>query len=151
MADVIRNKGLSEKIQVVRSADMGIYEQGIVAKILPDNIIYNNLKNEDAARIIDETMIDRRIIESLVYKFEPKQVRKVLHNCGKINPDSLDDYIKAGGYQGLSRALFELTPESVIAEVKNSGLRGRGGAGLSDLAEMDLDLGCCIHRKVHNL
>jgi NADH:ubiquinone oxidoreductase subunit F (NADH-binding) len=59
-----------------------------------------------------------------------KQVRIVLRNCGNVDPDSLDDYLRRmGGYQALRRALFECTPEQVIAEMKASCLRGRGGAG----------------------
>ena len=57
------------------------------------------------------------------------QTRRVLKNCGVIDPESIDEYIIAGGYRALSRVLKEMTPEQVIAEVTASGLRGRGGAG----------------------
>ncbi|MDP6226080.1 MAG: NADH-quinone oxidoreductase subunit F, partial [Anaerolineales bacterium] len=55
--------------------------------------------------------------------------RIVLRNCGLINPERIEDYLAIGGYQSLRKALFEMTPEQVIDEVKRSGLRGRGGAG----------------------
>ncbi|MBN1270133.1 MAG: NADH-quinone oxidoreductase subunit F, partial [Kiritimatiellae bacterium] len=61
--------------------------------------------------------------------FLAAQQRIVLRNCGTIDPESLDDYVKAGGYQGLRKALFEMTPAGILEEVKASGLRGRGGAG----------------------
>ena len=59
------------------------------------------------------------------------QHRLILRNCGQINPERIEDYIATGGYEALKKALKEMTPEQVIAEVKRSGLRGRGGAGFS--------------------
>jgi NADH-quinone oxidoreductase subunit F len=61
--------------------------------------------------------------------FYRKQVRVALNNCGMVNPESLEDYLATDGFQGLSRALASMTPDEVIEEVKDSGLRGRGGAG----------------------
>ena len=61
--------------------------------------------------------------------FYKKQVRIVLKNCGLIDPESIEDYISVGGYQAIAKALFEMTPDDVIEEIKKSGLRGRGGAG----------------------
>jgi NADH:ubiquinone oxidoreductase subunit F (NADH-binding) len=52
-----------------------------------------------------------------------------LRNCGEIDPNNIEDYLAIDGYQALGKALFEMTPEKVIEEVLNSGLRGRGGAG----------------------
>ena len=61
--------------------------------------------------------------------FYSKQRRMVLHNCGTIDPDSLEEYIANGGYEGLANAITKMTPAEVAAEVKKSGLRGRGGGG----------------------
>jgi len=61
--------------------------------------------------------------------FLASQQRIVLRNCGTIDPESIEEYILAGGYRALRRALCEMTPESIIGEIKASGLRGRGGAG----------------------
>jgi NADH:ubiquinone oxidoreductase subunit F (NADH-binding)/(2Fe-2S) ferredoxin len=61
--------------------------------------------------------------------FYSKQVRIALKNCGIIDPESLEEYLASGGYRGLEKALFQMTPDEVIEEVKDSGLRGRGGAG----------------------
>ncbi|MDD3049813.1 MAG: NADH-quinone oxidoreductase subunit NuoF [Candidatus Cloacimonetes bacterium] len=60
-----------------------------------------------------------------------KQVRIVLRNCGKINPESMDDYISNNGYKALEKALKEMDREAIIQEITDSGLRGRGGAGFS--------------------
>jgi len=64
-----------------------------------------------------------------VRRFLGKQMRIVLENCGQLNPESLDAYLAVGGYQGMSKALKEMTPAQVITAVTASGLRGRGGAG----------------------
>ena len=61
--------------------------------------------------------------------FLAQQQRIVLRNCGTINPEFIEDYEKAGGYRGLRKALLEMTPEGIVQEMKDSGLRGRGGAG----------------------
>ncbi|SHM46671.1 NADH-quinone oxidoreductase subunit F [Caldanaerovirga acetigignens] len=93
-------------------------------KVTPDvvkDIFENHLEkgivvNENA--LSDE---DRAYIEG--------QLRIALRNCGKIDPECIDEYIEAGGYKALEKALKEMTPEEVIEEIKISGLRGRGGAG----------------------
>ncbi|HER44277.1 MAG TPA: NADH-quinone oxidoreductase subunit F, partial [Candidatus Eisenbacteria bacterium] len=61
--------------------------------------------------------------------FQSLQEKIVLRNCGTIDPESIDEYEKAGGYRGLRKALLEMTPGGIIEEIKASGLRGRGGAG----------------------
>ena len=61
--------------------------------------------------------------------FYGKQIRIALRNCGIIDPENIEDYLASGGYSGLAKALFEMSPDEVIEEVKDSGLRGRGGAG----------------------
>lgn len=127
--DAIRKKGLNDQVLMVRAADAGMYKQGMIVKILPDNIVYHHVHDADIERIINETLLAGRLVEDLHYRPEPIQQRVVLRNCGKIDPDSLEDYINIGGYQGLKKALFELTPDKVIDELKKSGLRGRGGAG----------------------
>jgi NADH-quinone oxidoreductase subunit F/NADP-reducing hydrogenase subunit HndC len=127
--NALHQKNLLEEVQAVRVSDIGIYGQGIVLKILPDNIFYHNVQDSDIERIIEETLKADKVIDELVYQYKPKQVRIVLRNCGKIDPESIHDYIHNGGYQGLNRVICELTPEQVIEEVKKAGLRGRGGAG----------------------
>ena len=136
--DAIHKRNLLEEVQVVRAADIGLYGQGIVLKILPDNIIYHNVQDTDIDRIIDNSINKNKVIKELFYKYEPKQLRIVLRNCGKIDPESIEDYIRDRGYEALDKVLCNLKPEQVIEEVKKSGLRGRGGAGISYLAEMDL-------------
>jgi NADP-reducing hydrogenase subunit HndC len=126
--DALRQRNMSRGFQFIRVADIGLYGHGVVLKILPDNTIYHNVQESDVERIIDKTKTGK-IVDELLFKQESRQNRIVLRNCGKIDPENLNDYIRAGGYQALSRVLKDLTPDQVIQEMKVSGLRGRGGAG----------------------
>lgn len=126
----LKRRGLGERVQVVRAMDIGVYDEGAVVQLLPSAVTYANVLAPDVARIVAESIEGGRVVEDLLWKTPDKQVRIVLRHCGDVDPDSIDDYLRrADGYQGLRRALFELTPEQVIAEMKASALRGRGGAG----------------------
>lgn len=120
---------INDQVQVVRCGDIGVYEQGVVVKILPDNVMYGNIQDGDIGRIIDQTIKTGAVIQELALYKPAKQLRIVLRNCGKIDPESIEDYIAAGGYLGVKKAILEMTPEQVIDEMKKAGIRGRGGAG----------------------
>ncbi len=137
-------QGLDETVQVIMTGCFGFCEKGPIVKVLPDNTFYTEVKPEDAKEIIEEHVIKGRKVENLLYKdpknketisdskhmgFYKKQLRVALRNCGFINPENIDEYIAREGYMALGRALTEMTPEEVITEMKDSGLRGRGGAG----------------------
>jgi len=135
--------GVSRDVQVVKTGCFGFCEKGPIVKVLPSESFYVEVKPEDAHEIIAEQVIKGREVTRLLYRkdkksdtarledieFYQKQFRIVLRNCGVINPESIDEYIARTGYRALEQALFEMTPEEIIAEVKASGLRGRGGAG----------------------
>ena len=126
----LKRRGLADRVQVVRALDIGVYDEGAVVQLLPAGVTYANVLAPDVARIVTESIEGGQVIDDLLWKTPDKQVRIVLRHCGDVDPDSLDDYLRrAEGYQGLRRALFECTPEQVIAEMKASCLRGRGGAG----------------------
>lgn len=126
--DFLRYNDQHSRIQVVRVADIGLYDKGLVIKILPEQVIYANVKEDDLKRIADAISFNKGRVEDLVYKPKSKQERLVLKNCGRIDPESIDDYIACGGYLGLKQAI-ELKEDKVIEEIKTSGIRGRGGAG----------------------
>jgi len=122
----------------------GFCQQGPIAFVEPEGIFYVHVSVEDVPEIIQSHLRDGRPVERLFYRdpitdqavpyykdinFYKKQQRIVLRNCGRINPERIEDYLTTGGYQSLRKVLFEMTPEQVIDEVKRSGLRGRGGAG----------------------
>lgn len=135
--------GVSCDVQVVKTGCFGFCEKGPIVKVLPSESFYVEVKPEDAREIIAEQVVKGREVTRLLYRknkksdtakledieFYQKQFRIVLRNCGVINPESIDEYIARDGYKALEKALFEMAPEEIIAEVKASGLRGRGGAG----------------------
>jgi NADH:ubiquinone oxidoreductase subunit F (NADH-binding)/NAD-dependent dihydropyrimidine dehydrogenase PreA subunit len=137
---VAREKGI-EDIQAIRVADLGIYDKGIALKILPLDIIYVNVKNSDVEKIIQTTIKGGTPIEDLLLKNPVVQTRIVLRNCGVIDPDSIEDYISKSGYSAVGKCLYEMTPETVIEEMKKSGLRGRGGAGFPTWMKWNLARG----------
>jgi NADH:ubiquinone oxidoreductase subunit F (NADH-binding) len=125
----VRDAGLQNEVQVVRAADLGIYNKGMVAKILPQGIVYAGIADADVDDIVTTTLAQKMPVSRLVYCGANEQVRIVMRNCGIVNPECIEDYIARKGYQGIKRALYDLTPEKAIEELKTSGLRGRGGAG----------------------
>ncbi len=121
--------GLDEDVDVYRALDLGLYERGICIQILPSCVTYANVNGPDIRRIVNESIRGGSVLEDLVETASDPQERIALRNCGIIDPSELESYLYAGGYRGLKRALFDMTPEEVIEELKVSGLRGRGGAG----------------------
>jgi len=99
-------------------------------------VTYGRVDAETAEQILHRHVRDGRVLDELVVSSDPetnpffnRQKRIVLRNCGRIDPEAIDEYIEAGGYEALKSALASATPDDVIAEVTKSGLRGRGGAG----------------------
>ncbi|MGA2406615.1 MAG: NADH-ubiquinone oxidoreductase-F iron-sulfur binding region domain-containing protein [Bacteroidales bacterium] len=146
LRDELEANGLMDSVQVILTGCFGFCEKGPIVKVMPDNTIYVKVKPEDAQTIVEEHVIKGRKVTRLLFKdpvtrepvsdsmhmgFFKKQLRVVLRNCGFINPENIDEYIARDGYQALGKVLTEMTPEEVIKEVKDSGQRGRGGAGFS--------------------
>ena len=138
----IRQAGLA--VSVVETGCQGLCELGPLVILDPGNIFCQRVRAGDAPKIVDLTLRRGRLVDRLLYRdpvtgvavhsigdipFFQKQVRLVLHRCGRVTPTSIEEYVATGGYGALAKVLGEMTPEEVIAEVKNSGLRGRGGAG----------------------
>ncbi|MFW6277050.1 MAG: NADH-ubiquinone oxidoreductase-F iron-sulfur binding region domain-containing protein [Prolixibacteraceae bacterium] len=143
LKNYVEEFGLEDEVQVVFTGCFGFCEQGPIVKVLPDNTFYVNVKASDAEEIVKEHVVKGRPLERLLYKtpsgekvsdskgmdFYKKQIRIALRNCGFINPENIDEYIARDGYLALGKCLSESTPEEVINEIKDSGLRGRGGGG----------------------
>ncbi len=121
--------GLDKRVKVYRAMDMGLYQRGICVQLLPSRVTYADVHGPDIRRIIAESLRGGQVLEDLLETSGELQERIVLRHCGRIDPDELDSYLRAGGYRGLKRALLEMSPEEVIEDMKVSGLRGRGGAG----------------------
>jgi len=122
----------------------GFCERGPLVVIYPQKILYQRVKPEDARTIFEETILNGKVIESLLYDhpttgarivheeevpFYQKQMRIIFGNNGNIDPTRIEDYLAVGGYRALSKALFSMTPDEIIREVKKANLRGRGGGG----------------------
>ena len=129
LAEELKRCNLQDKVQVVRAADMGVYDEGVAVQFLPSRVTYTNVLAPDVARIGKTSVHGKKVIDDLLYKKPDKQVRVVMRNCGKFDPENFQDSLRYGVYQGLIRVLRGMKPEDVIAEMKTSGLRGRGGAG----------------------
>ncbi|MCF0137288.1 MAG: 4Fe-4S binding protein [Oscillospiraceae bacterium] len=125
-----------------RSGCHGFCEMGPLIRLEPAGVLYCRVSVSDCEEIIEKTVIGGEIIDRLLYSedgisykkqedipFYKKQKRVALEHCGHIDAESIDEYIAVGGYSALEKALFELSSEEIIAEVSESGLRGRGGAG----------------------
>jgi len=145
LADEIKKQGLKGPVVEARATGChGFCEQGPVVVIFPQEICYVRVKLEDVPEIVSATMAQGRVIERLLYEdpvtgekitkdsdipFYKNQMRLVFGNNRYINPGEIDDYIALGGYSALSKALFQMTLEQVLEEIKKSNLRGRGGGG----------------------
>lgn len=131
LARAVKEKGLEDQVQVNGAGCMGLCAMGPLVKVEPAGVLYEQVCADDAAEIIDS--LDSRPVERLVcptdVPFYRRQVNIVLENSGRIDPESLDNYIAHEGYAALAKAVSEMQPAQVIEEVMTSGLRGRGGGG----------------------
>jgi NADH-quinone oxidoreductase subunit F/NADP-reducing hydrogenase subunit HndC len=125
--------GVTEQVQIVKTGCFGFCEKGPIVKVLPEDSFYVEVKPEDAKEIIAEQIIKGREVKRLLYnkerksnesveeiQFYQKQLRIVLRNCGVINPENIEEYIARDGYLALEKALFEMTPQQIVDEVKAS-------------------------------
>jgi NADH:ubiquinone oxidoreductase subunit F (NADH-binding)/(2Fe-2S) ferredoxin/NAD-dependent dihydropyrimidine dehydrogenase PreA subunit len=140
----LKKQGLQRKVDVKETGCPGFCERGPLIVIHPEEICYLRVQPTDAEEIVSQTILAKKIIDRLLYvdpitgekivreseiPFYKYQVRNLIGNNIKIDPKSIDDYLAVGGYSALVKALFQNTPEQVVELVKNSNLRGRGGAG----------------------
>ena len=140
----LKDKGIEKEIKVVQTGCHGLCELGPVVVVYPEGVFYSKVQEEDVKEIVSEHLLKGRIVKRLVYDesidrdviksldnvdFYRKQFRIALKNCGVIDPENIDEYIAMDGYKAIAKVLTEMTPQQVIDEIKNSGLRGRGGAG----------------------
>ena len=131
-----------DEVGLKKSGCHGFCEMGPLVRIEPQGWLYTKVKVEDCREILHTTVIDGEYIDRLGYSsqgtlyrkqeeipFYRQQNRVVLEHCGRIDADSIEEYIAIGGYASLEKALFEMSGDQIIEEVKKSILRGRGGGG----------------------
>jgi NADH:ubiquinone oxidoreductase subunit F (NADH-binding)/(2Fe-2S) ferredoxin len=144
LEEELDRKGLGAEFNVVITGCNGFCAEGPILTVYPEGIFYEKLKVEDIPHLVEEHFLKGRPVEKLMYTepgekhplpvmndipFFRLQVLRVLRNKGMIDPENIDEYIARDGYQAAAKALTEMTPEEIIVAVKQSGLRGRGGAG----------------------
>ena len=140
----LAERGMSERVQVLPTGCPGFCERGPLVVVKPQGIFYQRVQIGDVSEIVEETLINGKVIERLLYQdpatgekivleqdvpFYKLQRREILWINGLLDPTHIEDYIALGGYSALMKALFEMQPDEVVDAVKRSGLRGRGGAG----------------------
>ena len=140
----LEKNGLTEEVQVIKTGCFGLCAVGPIMIVYPEGSFYSRVQAENIPEIVTEHLLKGRPVKRLLYKetvtedmikslnhtpFYAKQKRVALRNCGVINPENIDEYIAYDGYEALAKCLMEYKPEEVIQIVKDSGLRGRGGAG----------------------
>jgi NADH:ubiquinone oxidoreductase subunit F (NADH-binding)/(2Fe-2S) ferredoxin/Pyruvate/2-oxoacid:ferredoxin oxidoreductase delta subunit len=140
----IEKQGLKAEVDFRRTGCHGFCERGPIVVIYPEEICYLQVQPEDIPEIISQTIKEKKVIDRLLYvdpttgekvtyeseiPFYKNQERLIFGPNRKIDPKSIEDYLAIGGYRALAKALFEMTPEQVLEEVKKANLRGRGGGG----------------------
>ena len=139
----LAKNGLQDKVEIRRSGCHGFCERGTIVVVFPKEICYLKVKPEDVPEIVTETLIKGNIVNRLLYKdetgtaisqeneipFYKHQSRLIFGANRHIDPNNIEDYLALGGYAALAKALFQMTPQGVLEEVKTANLRGRGGGG----------------------
>ena len=139
---IIKEKNI-ENVRVIQTGCFGLCAKGPIVIIRPEDTFYAMVTPEDCEEIINTHMIEGKIVERLLCKeidgtkvkkldelsFYKKQKRIALKNCGKIDPENIEEYIAFDGYKALEKVLLTMSPEEVIDTIEQSGLRGRGGGG----------------------
>ncbi|WP_124100558.1 NADH-quinone oxidoreductase subunit NuoF [Ruminococcus sp. Marseille-P6503] len=167
LEDELKKQGLEKEVLVVKTGCFGLCALGPILIVYPEGAFYSQATPEGVIRIVDEHIKKGNIVKELLYKetvhtdgsiislsetnFYKKQLRIALRNCGVINPEDIREYIATDGYQALAKVLTKMTPDDVIQELLDSGLRGRGGAGFptgrkwafAKASEGDIKYVCC--------
>ncbi len=144
LMEEIDKRGLSKDVKIVETGCNGFCALGPIMVAYPEGVVYMSMKAEDMPELVEEHLVKGRILQRLLYKepttqevipamndipFFALQELRVLRNRGLIDPENIDEAIARDAYSGMAKALTEMTPEQIVKEVLDSGLRGRGGAG----------------------
>ena len=163
----IRSPGLLDEIKVSTISDIGERDDLPLVMIYPEAVVYGPVTADDVPVLVEEHLIQGRIVNSLLGGCTNRSARSpgcapawvrclsstasCSERVGLVDPESLDDYLIHDGYLALGKALIEMTPEQVIAEVDKSGLQGRGGAGFPTGRKWEFVRGAQGNPKVRHL
>ncbi len=141
--DQLDRHGLDDRVEILRTGCHGFCERGTIVTILPQDVTYMRVKPDDVAEIVDKSVLTNEVVDRLIHHdddgqgvlreddipFYKLQSPVVFGMNRFIDPQSIDSYIIRGGYTALAKALFRMSPEQVLDEIKAAELRGRGGGG----------------------
>ncbi len=140
----LRAEAEDDEVRLSKSGCQGFCQMGPLVSVEPDGILYNKVREEDVAEIVQQTLMGKQVVERLLYKdpttrkscrgfkdnpFYARQDRLVLRECGFLDPEDIKEYMLHGGYKAAKMAYVEMTPEEICKVITESGLRGRGGGG----------------------
>jgi len=140
----LRLEAGDQDVRLSKSGCQGFCQMGPLVSVLPDGILYTKVRAEDVPEIVGETLVGGQVVDRLLYKdpatrkacrgfednpFYARQDRRVLRECGFLDPEDIHEFILHGGYSAAKKAFLELSPEEICKKVSESGLRGRGGGG----------------------
>jgi len=131
LTDQVKKRGLQNEVLVKKVGCMGLCAAGPIVRIEPEGILYKEVTPEDASDILDHLCgepVARLLIDTNIPFFK-RQKKNALENSGEVNPEKIEDYIAHNGYKALVKAITTMTPENILDEMEESGLRGRGGGG----------------------
>ena len=146
MTAAFEARGQDVDVELKKTGCHGFCERGPLVVFYPEDVLYEQVKLKDVDEIVDRSLLGDEVIDRLLYEnpvngeritkypdipFHQKQLRLALANCGRIDPESLDDYLRADGYVALAKVLDGMDPDQLIDDVSKSGLRGRGGGGFA--------------------
>jgi NADH-quinone oxidoreductase subunit F len=140
----LRPEAGDRDLRLSKSGCQGFCQMGPLVTVIPDGILYTRVRVEDVTEIVDQTLVSGKVVSRLLYKdpatrkacrglednpFYARQDRRVLRDCGFLDPEDIHEFILHGGYSAAKRAFLEMSPEQICKQISESGLRGRGGGG----------------------
>ena len=131
MQNAVADANLGDRVEVVGVGCMGFCGRGPLVQVDPEETLYEEVTPDTASSIIDALHGGEAspVQGDVQHPFFARQVKVVRKHSGKVDPERIEEYIAAGGYQALYKALYEMDPADVVDEITKSGLRGRGGGG----------------------
>lgn len=144
LEEELEKNDLTGRVNIVKTGCFGLCAQGPIVIIYPEGVFYSQVKPKDAKKIVSSHLVKGELVEKLLYHdhetkevinklmdtpFYHKQKRIALRNCGRIDPEKIEEYIAFDGYQALAKVVNDYSADDVLEVLKESGLRGRGGAG----------------------
>ena len=140
----LRPEAGDRDVRLSKSGCQGFCQMGPLVSVVPDGILYTKVRAEDVPEIVEQTLVGGQVVDRLLYKdpatrkacrglednpFYARQDRRVLRECGFLDPEDIREYILHGGYSAARKAFLEMSPELICKQISASGLRGRGGGG----------------------